>query len=584
MTGLIPQSFIDEILNRTDIVELVDSHIPLKKQGTSFVARCPFHSEKTPSFNVVAKKQFYHCFGCGASGNAISFVMAYLQQDFVAAVETLATRLGLEIPRDPKIQQTIQFNKDYYQLLERISQYYQHQLKDAEHAVDYLRARGLTGEIAKRYQLGYAPSGWNNLNAQFSHEHTGLSVTGMIVTKDDGNNYDRYRNRIMFPIHDRRGRVIGFGGRSVEPDDKPKYLNSPETVLFQKNKELYGLYQAINQQKELPYLLVVEGYMDVIALAQHGIDYAVATLGTATSDAHIQLLARHSRQLYFCFDGDKAGKQAAWRALQASFPNLADGLDVRFVFLPSGYDPDSLIREQGREVFQALMKQAPPINQFFFDSLRVNTDTSTLAGKTQLINKAMQYLKQVPMGSYLNLLLQQLSRYTHIDIDRLQAMLKQNTKKDRPQVVSSSNKQVPSNLRLITALLLQAPELYPKIKAHIQPELLDTPQYAVLNQLIALIAPHPTITTAGLIEHWRETDLFNEINQLASWKHPVPESGMAAELIGAFNRLETQAISQKIELLLHQASQRGLTHEEKQTLQTMIQLRMKKKFSAEPRQ
>ena len=332
--GLIPQPFIDELLNRTDIVEFIDSYVPLKKRGTSHIACCPFHNEKNPSFNVVAKKQFYHCFGCGASGNVISFAMGYLHQSFPDAIETLATRAGLAVPRD-RHPEKHSHSLNLYQLLDRVSTFYQQTLKSSgQVAIDYLKQRHVSGEVAKLYQLGFAPSGWQTLEAQFRPNKQELIATGMLIQKDDGKTYDRYRQRIMFPIHDRHGKIIGFGGRAIEADQKPKYLNSPETVIFQKNRELYGLHQILQQQNNVKNVLIVEGYMDVIALAQHGIMNAVATLGTATSAYHIQLLSKHTKQLVFCFDGDAAGRQAAWRALDNSLPQLNAGLDASFIFLP----------------------------------------------------------------------------------------------------------------------------------------------------------------------------------------------------------------------------------------------------------
>ncbi len=332
MPGLIPQPFIDELLNRIDLVELIDSYVPLKKSGTSFVACCPFHSEKTPSFNVVFKKQFYHCFGCGASGNAISFIMQYLNYNFIETIELLAAKLGLQIPREGQNEKN-QPSPNLYQLLSKISQFYQQTLKNkGQDAINYLRQRGLNGEIAKLYQLGYAPAGWQTLEETFKRYRSELISTGMLIEKPDGRTYDRYRHRIMFPIHDRQGRIIGFGGRALDAAQKPKYLNSPETIIFQKSRELYGLHAILKQQTTIDNIIIVEGYMDVIAVAQYGIHNAVAALGTATSSYHIQLLSKYTSELIFCFDGDAAGRQAAWRALESCLPHLNSGLDANFIF------------------------------------------------------------------------------------------------------------------------------------------------------------------------------------------------------------------------------------------------------------
>lgn len=374
MSGLIPRLFIEELLHRTDLIELIDSYVPLKKRGNSYTACCPFHHEKTPSFNVVAKKQFYHCFGCGTSGNAISFIMNYLSQGFVDAVETLAARLGMQIPREQnneKIQQSLSL----YQVLSKVNQYYQNSLKNAtSEIINYLRNRGLNGEIAKQFQLGYAPAGWHTLEQQFKEHQADLITTGMLIKKEDGKIYDRYRHRIMFPIYDRNERIIGFGGRAIDTLQKPKYLNSPETIIFQKNRELYGLHQILKKNQSVNPILIVEGYLDVIALAQYGIWNAVAALGTAASSYHIQLLSKYTRQMIFCFDGDNAGRQAAWRALENSLPFLGNNLDARFVFLPEGHDPDSLVRKEGKEKFIARLTNATPLSQYFFDTLAENID------------------------------------------------------------------------------------------------------------------------------------------------------------------------------------------------------------------
>lgn len=569
MSGLIPQPFIDDLLHRTDLVELVDSYVPLKKRGTSHIACCPFHNEKSPSFNVVAKKQFYHCFGCGASGNAISFVMNYLNQGFIDAIETLAARVGLTVPRDGQIEKSNASN-DLYKLLSEVSLYYQKQLKHhGQIAIDYLRDRGLSGTVAKLYQLGFAPEGWHTLEKAFGPNQKELIATGMLIKNDDGKIYDRYRNRVMFPIHDRHGRIIGFGGRVLDADQKPKYLNSPETVIFQKSRELYGLHQILSQHKTIDNIIIVEGYMDVIALAQHGITNAVATLGTATSTYHIQLLAKHTKQLIFCFDGDAAGRQAAWRGLESSLPHLNAGLDAGFIFLPDGHDPDSLVREEGKEQFLARVQQAMPLHRFFFDTLAKDINLSNPAGKTQLINLAKPYLQKIVEGSYKQLLVDDLARMTHLDSHRLNGLIA-----DRSEINIQDQTIISRTpVRITIALLLQNPELYARNAAEINPALFNEKEHQIILTLLHQLAENPQATTATLIESWRNTSYFESINKLAAWDHQVPEQELHKEFIDTLFFLQKQNRELIIRQFINKSRQEGLTEKERISLQEMLKER-----------
>ncbi|ASQ46984.1 DNA primase [Legionella clemsonensis] len=569
MSGLIPQPFIDELLTRTDIVELIDSYIPLKKSGHAFVACCPFHSEKTPSFNVVAKKQFYHCFGCGASGNAISFLMSYLNQGFIDAVETLASRLGLPVPREGRAEKN-QLSLSLYQLLGQVNQFYQQTLKtQGQQAISYLRQRGLTGEIAKRYQLGYAPSDWQMLEKQFRGHRAELITTGMLIQKEDGKTYDRYRHRVMFPIHDRHGRIIGFGGRAIDAQQKPKYLNSPETVIFQKSRELYGLHQILQAQKTVENILIVEGYLDVIALAQYGINNAVATLGTATSIYHIQLLAKHAQHLIFCFDGDTAGRQAAWRALESCLPQLNSGLNASFIFLPEGQDPDSLVREEGSTKFLERLQQAKPLNQFFFETLSRNIELTSVAGKSQLINIAKPHLLKMQDGPYKQLLLDELARISHIESHRLDQLLRDRT----PQPQTSNKPITRSPIRLAIALLIQHPEIFKACQNAIDPNLLDGKDQELLQKLLQQIAKAPEINTATLIEQWRNTSYFEALIKLASWEHQVPEVALVNEFVDIILFLQKQNLENKINQYIAKSRNQGLTLSERLYLQEMLKQR-----------
>lgn len=575
MSGLIPQSFIDEILQRTDLVELVDSYVPLKKRGTSHIACCPFHNEKSPSFNVVAKKQFYHCFGCGASGNAISFVMNYLNQGFIDAIETLATRLGLTVPRDGQAEKN-NASQDLYKLLSAISLYYQKQLKhEGQLAINYLRGRGLSGDIAKLYQLGFANEGWHNLEKAFPRNQRDLITTGMLIKNDEGKIYDRYRNRVMFPIHDRHGRIIGFGGRVLSADQKPKYLNSPETVIFQKSRELYGLHQILSQKKSPEYIIVVEGYMDVIALAQHGIMNAVATLGTATSTYHIQLLAKHTKALFFCFDGDNAGRQAAWRGLESSLPHLHQGLDASFMFLPDGHDPDSLVRAEGKENFLNRLKLATPLHRFFLDTLAKDINLRNPAGKTQLINVTKPLLQKINEGSYKQLLIDDLARMTHIESHRLNQLISDQQVTQAPAVTQVKPKTALTRtpMRIAVALLLQNPEIYTKSIEQIDLNTLNTKEHEILLKLLQQLAANPKTNTASLIETWRDHHYFEFINKLAAWDHQVPEQELVKEFIDIIIFLQKQNQELIIRQLIDKSRQQGLTETERLHLQKMLQER-----------
>jgi len=387
MAGQIPQDFIDDLLSRVDIVEIIDQRVTLKKSGTNYSACCPFHNEKTPSFTVSQTKQFYHCFGCSANGNAIKFLMEYDSMHFVDAIETLAEGAGMEVPRGPQSNVPRDDVKPLYTLMESVASFYQAQLKGAQEAIDYLKARGLSGETAKRFGIGFVPDGWDSLQTHIPNEEAGLIKTGMLIKPDGGKRpYQRFRNRIMFPIRDRRGRVIGFGGRVMD-NQEPKYLNSPETVLFHKANELYGLYEARKAAQLNNMVIVVEGYMDVVALAQHGIDNAVATLGTAANQQHSQTLFKTVPTIVFCFDGDRAGRAAGWRALQATLPCLQDGRDAHFLFLPDGEDPDSVVKANGAAGFNDLLAQRIPIIDFLYQHLASDIDMKSIGGKAQLAEK-----------------------------------------------------------------------------------------------------------------------------------------------------------------------------------------------------
>jgi DNA primase len=437
MAGSIPQPFIDDLLERIDIVDVIDSRVKLKKTGKNYSACCPFHDEKTPSFSVSPDKQFFYCFGCGVSGNSIGFVMDYERLSFPEAIESLAKVAGVEVPReqtqDPKKRAQEEARekarKTLYSLMEQASDYYQQQLREhpqKDIAVNYLKNRGLSGHIAKDFGIGYAPAGWNNVLKKLatSNDNQDLLLEGgmLIHNQDKDQLYDRFRERIMFPIRDSRGRVIGFGGRVLN-DDKPKYLNSPETPIFHKGKELYGLYEARQAYRQLPRVLVVEGYMDVVALAQYGIRYGVATLGTACSEEHLARAFRFTNEIVFCFDGDEAGRKAARRAMEHSLPVMEDGRQIKFLYLPDGEDPDTLVRQIGEEKFTRMIESASPLENFLFEELGQHFDSQTMEGRARLCKIAAPMLDQLPRGVYRELMFGQLANRTQLSIDSLMSLL-----------------------------------------------------------------------------------------------------------------------------------------------------------------
>jgi len=424
---LIPESFIQELLNRVDIVDVVDKSVPLKKAGANYSACCPFHNEKSPSFTVSPTKQFYHCFGCGAHGTAIGFLMEYQGVSFVEAVQDLAKNVGLVVPQETRdadrpAQKVV---VGLQESLQQAANFYKAELKKSQRAIDYLKSRGLSGQIAAKFQIGYAPAGWQNLQGVFPHyESEALTTAGLVVENDQGRRYDRFRDRIMFPIHDQKGQVIGFGGRVINPEDTPKYYNSPETPLFQKGHELYGLFIARRAIRDAGRALVVEGYMDVVALAQYGIEYAVAALGTATTPYHIAKLMRQADEIVFCFDGDNAGRTAAWRAAMNALPALTDGLRLTFLFLPKEHDPDSYVREFGKEQFEAEVKTAMPLSQYILQHLSENNPLQSQEDRVRFLNDAEPILKQINAPRSAMYLRKKVAELAQLSADEMHSLLK----------------------------------------------------------------------------------------------------------------------------------------------------------------
>jgi len=515
MSGRIPGEFIEDLLVRVDIVDLIDSHVPLKKAGNSYKARCPFHTEKSPSFSVNRNKQFYHCFGCGAGGNAISFLMAFSHLDFVEAIEDLAGFVGIDVPREASGYQ--EQKQDYtalYSILEQVAVFYVEQLRShpqSVKAIEYLKSRGVSGVVAKDFSLGFAPDEWDALTSRFDKKL--LLDAGMVASKEGGKSYDRFRGRLMFPIRDKRKRIVGFGGRVLD-DSMPKYLNSPETAVFSKGKELYGLYELLEKESRPKRILIVEGYMDVLALAQFGINYSVAALGTATSKMHLDLLFRFTSELIFCFDGDDAGRKAAWRAVLESFPCLRDGRQVKVMLLPQGQDPDSLIRSEGVQAYEDRVSGAQALSDFFFEQIAKSLDMETLEGRSQLLVQAKPDIEKIPAGYFREMMLVRLKELSgKPDLDVLETPATLVSKKG----IASKERLKLTPERVVIALLLQKPELA-EIVEELDPQWgeLSFPSKNLLQDVLAIIENRRPKNTAVLLEEYRGTDNEDTVSWLVN--------------------------------------------------------------------
>lgn len=636
MAGLIPQSFIDDLLNRSDIVEVVGSRIQLKKTGKNYSALCPFHKEKTPSFSVSPDKQFYYCFGCGAGGNALGFVMDHDQLDFPQAVEELAKRAGMEVPREDsgrkhKPRQPV--DSPLYPLLAAAADYYRQALKShptRNAAVEYLKGRGLSGVIARDFGLGFAPPGWDNLMKHLGGDalqQKALIDAGLLIENaENGKRYDRFRDRVMFPIRDSRGRVIAFGGR-VLGDDKPKYLNSPETPVFHKGQELYGLYEARQANRDLDEIMVVEGYMDVIALAQQGLRNAVATLGTATSEEHLKRLFRIVPSVLFCFDGDAAGRKAAWRALEATLPNLQDGRRARFLFLPDGEDPDTLVRAEGTDAFRARIQQhSQPLADYFFQQLSEEADPRSLEGKAHLATLAAPLIEKIPGNNLRALMRQRLAEITGLNGEALQHMAaapvsapsstptyddytyydaspaygepdhfeppepvqpqprngkpgKKEWKKDwkkngQGPDLMPRGPRTPATVEppALTTLrtLLHHPELAQKAEdvSHFAAE--DDTYAQLLVALLGTLQKNPKLRSLQLIARWHGTDQGRLLRALAEKEWLISADNLEQQFFDTINSLAARQRERRLESLLRKARQGELSAEEKDQLRNLL--------------
>ncbi|WES67722.1 DNA primase [Superficieibacter sp. HKU1] len=568
MAGRIPRVFINDLLARTDIVDLIDARVKLKKQGKNFHACCPFHNEKTPSFTVNGDKQFYHCFGCGAHGNAIDFLMNYDKLEFVETVEELAAMHNLEIPYEAgsgPTQIERHQRQTLYQLMDGLNAFYQQSLTHpaAEPARQYLEKRGLSSDIIARFAVGYAPPGWDNALKRFggnSENRQSLTDAGMLVTNDQGRSYDRFRDRVMFPIRDKRGRVIGFGGR-VLGNDTPKYLNSPETDIFHKGRQLYGLYEALQHAAEPQRLLVVEGYMDVVALAQFDINYAVASLGTSTTADHIQLLFRSTPNVICCYDGDRAGRDAAWRALETAMPYMTDGRQLRFMFLPDGEDPDTLVRKEGKEAFEARMEHAQPLSAFLFNNLLPQVDLSTPDGSTQLAALALPLINQVPGDAHRIQLRQTLGLKLGIfddgQLDRLMPkQAESGTVRAAPQLKRTT-------MRILIGLLLQNPDLAPLVPPLTGLDQSKLPGLGLFAELVNTCLSQPGLTTGQLLEHYRGTNEAATLEKLSMWDDIADKEIAEKTFTDSLNHMFDSLLRLRQEELIARDRTHGLNSEER---------------------
>ena len=635
MAGLIPQSFIDDLLNRTDIVDVVSSRVQMKKAGKNYTACCPFHKEKTPSFSVSPDKQFYYCFGCGAGGNALGFIMDHDNLDFPQAVEELAKAAGMEIPREEsgrshKPRQPT--DSPLYPLLTAAADFYRQALKShpaRRAAVDYLKGRGLTGEIARDFGLGFAPPGWDNLYKHLSSDtlqQKAMIDAGLLVENaETGKRYDRFRDRVMFPIRDSRGRIIAFGGR-VLGDDKPKYLNSPETPVFHKGQELYGLFEARKFNRSLDEIIVVEGYMDVIALAQQGLRNAVATLGTATSEEHMKRLFRVVPSVLFCFDGDQAGRNAAWRALEATLPCLQDGRRARFLFLPEGEDPDTLVRSEGTDAFKARINQhAQPLADYFFQQLTEETDPRSLEGRAHMATLAAPLIDKVPGANLRNLMRQRLSEITGLNSEAVSQLAQSAPPPSQPAydpgidydaMPDYSDFQQPDTYApqqewtpkksgaggkkwenkpwdkkgkrggereqawipvgveppTLTALrtLLHHPQLAKKVEdaGHFAAE--DQTNNQLLIALVEAVQKNPKLSSIQLLSRWHGTEQGRLLQRLLEKEWLIDADNLEQQFFDTITSLSARQRERNLEQLLRKARQGELSSEEKNQLRDLL--------------
>jgi len=584
MTGRIPDSFLDELVSRSDIVEIINARVPLKKAGREYKACCPFHNEKSPSFSVSADKQFYHCFGCGAHGTVIGFLMQYEKMEFLDAVADLAQRAGLTLPHEAQAPRD-PGSADLHDLMLRAARFFEQNLADNPRAQAYVRKRGIDAKISANFNLGYAPDAWEVLLKRFGaneEERRRLFQVGLTLERSgEGTSgfYDRFRDRLMFPIRDSRGRVIGFGGRIIDQGE-PKYMNSPETPLFHKGRELYGLYEARQARADFKRLVVVEGYMDVVRLHQAGITYAVATLGTATTQEHLNKIFRQTHEVVFCFDGDRAGRQAAWRALENALALARDGRELKFMFLPDGHDPDTLVAEEGPEAFEERMKTALPLSEYLVQQLIADVDLNHVDGRARLKALAGPLFARLPEGIYREMLADRLASRIGMPANKLKEFFAAG----EPQRASGNSSELPVRQRGRMSvgrgnLLTQAITLvlhHPAAAGAIEdPDLLgsiDKAGVSVLKELLEQAATASSPSTAMLLERWRDRAEYQRLTELATLDPLVADTASAAQELkmAVAKLLEEYGPGRRMDELLKKAEELGLNYEEKAELSSLL--------------
>ena len=552
MAGRIPQSFINDLLARLDIVDVIDARITLKKAGKNYQALCPFHNEKTPSFSVSPDKQFYHCFGCGVSGTALTFLMEHDRLEFVEAVETLARLVGVEVPREasgrPQPDHT-----DLFELLARAERLYRTLLRDCAEAVDYLKGRGVAGVVARDFGIGFAPDEWHTVSEAFAGTaaEADLLQAGLLTKNDKGNVYDRFRGRIMFPIRDTRGRVIGFGGRVMAQEAGPKYLNGPETPVFHKGRELYGLFEARKALRRIDQLLMVEGYMDVVALAQAGIANAVASLGTAATTEHFHKLYRYADAVICCFDGDAAGRQAAWRALENALPTLTEGRQLSFMFLPDGEDPDSLVRKEGKEPFLQRVQEASPAIEYLFARLAENLDLRQLDGQAKLASLALPFIERVPEGILKQLMsnrLELLTGFTAETAARPRGSPRASSSQTAGQTAGSA--QLSALSRRLLHYILHQPELAREVPESLAEAVEALAAEDAFAEIVNYIVKNPGVGRSEILGRYAGEKLHSVLVELAS-----RPTGLAGE---AMTQEFCEGLAQHVDLAARRGRQRLL--------------------------
>ena len=582
--GLISEDFIRSLLEKTDIVQLIHQSVPLKKAGANFTACCPFHNEKSPSFTVTPAKQFYHCFGCGANGDAISFMRVFYNLNFIEAVERLAAFLGVPIPQSQQNQSNWEVYKPYFVILEKVAAFYQQQLKyhpDNKTPIQYLKSRGLDGITAKTFRIGYAPPHWHNLVQHFQADKESLHLLeklGLIIRHDKGHYFDRFRNRIIFPIRSRKGDIIGFGGRTIVAEDSPKYMNSPESLVFKKGNHLYGAYEAQQNHQQWQVAICVEGYLDVIGLYQQGVMGAFATMGTALSETHIKRLFQASDELVFCFDGDKAGRNAAWKALEVLLPNYLEQKRVKFLFLSEGEDPDSYIRTQGKDAFLGLLNQSLSLSEYFFSTLCDRYPPDNVENRAQLIRTGRHYIEQLPKSTYQSMMMEALAQLTSTSQQIVTKKYNFLSKGQKKPYWDKSQTSAPPPLLgpayIASGLLITEPKLMTFVEKQAVWDHINIPGLSLLKSLYDLLFETSLQGSEVIMgELLKRGFTRNLVQQCYAKVKFIPDEGRKEELLGSLDRILVIGRNQVVENLLQKSQTRELSSEEKSMLKKFLTFR-----------